>query len=1134
LAQGRQPSYSSNMSWKGGGSWGSGGGGGGGGSWGGGSSWKKEDSWQAEKKPSWEQSGSSWGSKGSSGKGSDKGSSKGGDSWGSSGGSSWGSSKGDSKGSSKGDSKGSSKGSGKSDDSWGSKGSSKGTSKSDNSWEKPKPAWEKPSWEKPSWGSNNDSKGSKGDSKGAKGDSKGKDGKSAKGTDSKPDWQSGSKGKDGKDGKGGKDGKATTLPQQAPKQAAKGVKGAPKAEPAPKAAEKGGKADKAGKGAPKAEIKPFTPAKRPLETAEKGGLAKKVATEAPKAAPKAKVEPKKPEPKAEPKKAEPKKAPEPKPKPEPPKPPPQTDIDAAVKSAGEKIKAAEEALSACQDAEMPYLRGIEVLPKEEGDTVLAECDAAIKKAEPSMKPTMGFIKSKMMEYRKFQADSTKKAVEDLTALEKKLDKVITKFNAFTKDTADRKAAAVISEVTDSVVVAEKKVKEVVEATKDFGDAEKVKEMSVDDLKTGSASAAELETAAAAACNEARKVVSKVQQDSKSRGPQIKTAIGKLQSRLGTAQGELTKQKKLIADSTELIINKECDPEKIMEEVNPKATAAEEAVKAVEEAAEPMKGLKDADLEAFATPVSVREKAESLLASGTKIVDEAKACVKENQAKLIKVSKGPLLETKKELGKILVKVEGLTRKAAAAVKMVTLQCQTLSEIRFKAACDALRAEVQKKGTTADEMFKKIGKGNYVKPEAVIKLLDSVEGLGFPEEHKKLLCKFLGAGDITKRAFDRMVKQFLVVVKGTAITNEFAVNTGKTLRKAEINEVFEVLEGPKTDEELGLQRVRAKSLLDGLEGWVAVKGNKGTPFLEEVEKPYYLITKDVALEKDFESGDVIRTLKAEEIFEVVEGPKTLKVENAMRAKGKLLPEGKTGWFTVKDTLGIVYAEASTKFYVCKAAVAITDAIDIKTCKVVRRLAEGELLLMTEGPEDVEGITRINVKAVKDGESGWITTTGNAGTVYAEPSPAKLYVVSKDTDLEEKFSGDINKTVDTIKAGSFIEVVEGPREEKSAPVTKFKGVLLSDEKTGWIAQKSNNMRVWKPTYKCLKATVITKGEKADSGDVRSLEFGEMVEFLEGPMAGEEKEMKMKGRAMKDGAIGYITIVDAKGMQMLKSTDK
>ena len=64
--------------------------------------------------------------------------------------------------------------------------------------------------------------------------------------------------------------------------------------------------------------------------------------------------------------------------------------------------------------------------------------------------------------------------------------------------------------------------------------------------------------------------------------------------------------------------------------------------------------------------------------------------------------------------------------------------------------------------------------------------------------------------------------------------------KTLRRVGLDEIFEVLEGPRSDEKLGLTRIRGRSLNDGVVGWISVSGNKGTPFLKEVRQGVRSVT------------------------------------------------------------------------------------------------------------------------------------------------------------------------------------------------------------------------------------------------------------------------------------------------------
>merc|ERR1712019_115499 len=104
----------------------------------------------------------------------------------------------------------------------------------------------------------------------------------------------------------------------------------------------------------------------------------------------------------------------------------------------------------------------------------------------------------------------------------------------------------------------------------------------------------------------------------------------------------------------------------------------------------------------------------------------------------------------------------------------------------------------------------------------------------------------------------------------------------LRKAEEAEVIEVLEGPMTDEKTKMVRVRAKSLLDSIEGWITLKGNQGTPFLEEVDKIFYSCRKaELPLQTEFPSDSAtIRPLIEEEVLELIEGPRKEMLPDAQR--------------------------------------------------------------------------------------------------------------------------------------------------------------------------------------------------------------------------------------------------------------
>merc|ERR1712045_1068687 len=110
---------------------------------------------------------------------------------------------------------------------------------------------------------------------------------------------------------------------------------------------------------------------------------------------------------------------------------------------------------------------------------------------------------------------------------------------------------------------------------------------------------------------------------------------------------------------------------------------------------------------------------------------------------------------------------------------------------------------------------------------------------------------------------------------------------------------------------------------------------------------------------------------------------------------------------------------------AVIAMTDGMDIKRCKVVRKLAVGEVVSAEEPPtqDPVSGVTRVKCKARKDGAEGWVTLKGNAGTVYAESS-SKHYFVVQEVPLHTHWMGTAKNRLRMLSEGETLEVLEGPK--------------------------------------------------------------------------------------------------------------
>jgi len=274
--------------------------------------------------------------------------------------------------------------------------------------------------------------------------------------------------------------------------------------------------------------------------------------------------------------------------------------------------------------------------------------------------------------------------------------------------------------------------------------------------------------------------------------------------------------------------------------------------------------------------------------------------------------------------------------------------------------------------------------------------------------------------------------------------------------------------------------------------------------------------------------VRSVKSDEVLELIEGPRKETLGSVMRLRGKAVDDGKTGWMTLKDKSGKVYMEKSGKVYTCTATVAITDVFDIKTCKVLKKLSVDEVFTISEGPiaEEGTGVERVKGKSTKDDIEGWITVKGNAGTCYARVNE-KLYTVTHEVAMQTKFNSDSSE-VRKVGAQEAIEVLEGPREERFEPANRAKVRTSSDSAVGWISVKADSVRKWTPSYKFLKAGSIYAEKGSKESVVREAGAGELLELQEGPVE-VDGAMWLKGQMKKDGVLGWTPLKGEGGVKVL-----
>ena len=76
-----------------------------------------------------------------------------------------------------------------------------------------------------------------------------------------------------------------------------------------------------------------------------------------------------------------------------------------IAAAKEKLAEAEEGYKDCQDAEMPFLTGVEVLPEEENEEALTACQNAITTTGKAVNEGKQLVGLRLREAKLFEKDT---------------------------------------------------------------------------------------------------------------------------------------------------------------------------------------------------------------------------------------------------------------------------------------------------------------------------------------------------------------------------------------------------------------------------------------------------------------------------------------------------------------------------------------------------------------------------------------------------------------------------------------------------------------------------------------------------------------------------------------------------------
>jgi len=138
----------------------------------------------------------------------------------------------------------------------------------------------------------------------------------------------------------------------------------------------------------------------------------------------------------------------------------------------------------------------------------------------------------------------------------------------------------------------------------------------------------------------------------------------------------------------------------------------------------------------------------------------------------------------------------------------------------------------------------------------------------------------------------------------------------------------------------------------------------------------------------------------------------------------------------------------FYKVVKPLVVSDGLAIQNCTQLRRMEEGEILEVLEGPKNDEtvGVSRVRGRAWRDGLTGWATISGNGGVLFLAPAVGVMKAIHP-----VPITGGLDSPapVRMLLAGELLQVKEwGQRMINGQSVTRVRVWAMSDGAEGWTS--------------------------------------------------------------------------------------
>merc|ERR1712136_421235 len=211
---------------------------------------------------------------------------------------------------------------------------------------------------------------------------------------------------------------------------------------------------------------------------------------------------------------------------------------------------------------------------EEADESSQDIDANAAAAQTAASMARMFIQMKVLEVKRFSGGPGSEATKKLQECQAQIQTATTRITELKSSAGKRKRLALVKESEKEVKRAEELCASVVECAKVFADDGKLMELSSEQVNEASEKFNAADKEAAEALKEVRKMLTQRQLEAKGRDSvvEVSAELIKFQTRLGAAQQELAKQKKLFSSVEQRVAAK-----KIFDEAEKRMVAAEEKV-----------------------------------------------------------------------------------------------------------------------------------------------------------------------------------------------------------------------------------------------------------------------------------------------------------------------------------------------------------------------------------------------------------------------------------------------------------------------------------------------------------------------------------------------------------------------------